>query len=404
MHVLLFEPNHRGHHFVYLARLLPGMLRLPVKITVGTTTEALESREFRLSLAKYRANLDFWTGCQPPRGHPVQKAIRRIGELRTALNAIRPEYVGLIYGDGLWQLLTLLSLVGIRVIPRSMPAEAWLYRGGFTYEDAVSLPHRFRRWLFTRLLRKGIFRTLYLDDELLLRYAETVSGSRTRLILTPNPIEFLPPREKTDAREELGLPTDGRLISSSGMVSIWKGMDRLIRNFIAAASDGRLREDDRLLIAGPHQDEIVALLKSQEVQPWVETGRIIARDEFLSESQMFAVASASDLVVAGYPNHSGRSSIILWSAAAGRPVLAADRGCIGYVVEHEKLGQTANVVEPVVFTQAMVDALNMNWSLDDEARVRSYACWHRIENYQEIGSGLLRELGKKNSCHNSYLK
>ncbi|MEM7625323.1 MAG: glycosyltransferase [Planctomycetota bacterium] len=392
MRLLLFEPNHRGHHFVYLARLLPGMLRLPVKITVGTTPEALESREYKLSLIKHEDRLDWWTGCRLPTGHPLKKAARRARELRAALRDVKPDYVGLIYGDGLWQILTLLSLVGVRLIPRSMPAEAWLYRGGFAYDDATSLPHRLRRWLFARLLRKGIFRTLYLDDELLLRFAESIKGSKTRLVLTPNPIDFLPEKSRADARAELGLPADGRLISSSGMVSPWKGMDRLIHNFVAAAGDGRLRDTDRLLLAGPHSEEIVALLTSDDVKPWVASGRILSRDEFLSEAQMFAVAAASDLVVAGYPQHSGRSSIILWAAAAGRPVLAAARGCIGYVVHQENLGATADVNDPAAFTRAMVDALDAPWTPADAERVRAYAHWHRIENYQHVGATLLRQL------------
>lgn len=392
MKILLFEPNHRGHHFVYLARLLPGMLRLPLQITVGTTPEARGSREYKLSLVKYEDSLDWWTGCRLPTGHPLNKASRRARELRAAIRAVKPGYVGLIYGDGLWQVLTLLALVGIRIIPRSMPAEAWLYRGGFAYDDATSLPHRFRRWLFARLLRRGLFKTLYLDDELLLRFAESIKGSKTKLVLTPNPIDFLPPKDKADARAELDLPADGRVISSSGMVSPWKGMDQLIYNFVAAASDGRLRDTDRLLLAGPHSEEIVAILASDDIKPWVASGRIVSRDEFLSETQMFAVAAASDLVVAGYPQHSGRSSIILWAAAAGRPVLAAERGCIGYVVHQENLGRTVDVNNVPAFTQAVVDTLDAEWTADDAQRVRDYAHWHRIENYQHVGATLLRQL------------
>ncbi|MEL7089007.1 MAG: hypothetical protein AAGL98_11300, partial [Planctomycetota bacterium] len=115
MKALLFEPNHRGHHFVYLARLLPGMLRLPIQITIGTTPEARDSREYRLSLAKHEGRFDWWTGCRRPVGHPFKKAVRRARELRAALREVRPDYIGLIYGDGLWQILTVLSLIGFRV-------------------------------------------------------------------------------------------------------------------------------------------------------------------------------------------------------------------------------------------------------------------------------------------------
>ena len=390
MHVLLFEPNHRGHHFPYLARLLPGILRLPVRVTLATTPEALKSREFEMSLAGFGDRISFWTGCRPPQRTFVQKAWCRVADLRRALRQTRPDAVGLMYGDGLWQIITALDLLGQCPIPRSVTAAAWLYRGGFAYPDNSRRSARIKRRLFTRLLRRGVFDTLYLDDELLHNFAAAIPDAGTAAVLTPNPIDLRPLRPAADARQSLGLPPTGKLISSSGMVSAWKGMDRLIHAFAHAVDHHALSPDTRLLLAGPHGPEILELLRTPAVRPLVDAGRIVSRDAFLDEAQMFDVAAASDLVVAAYPHHSGRSSIILWAAAAGRPVLAAEYGCIGHVVTTQQLGQTFDALDQDRFNQALVQALDLPWTNQDARRVRDYVAWHRIENYQDIGSQWLR--------------
>ena len=145
-----------------------------------------------------------------------------------------------------------------------------------------------------------------------------------------------------------------------------------------------------LLIAGPHDEQIKSLLNNRIAANPDANKFIRSLDRFLSEDEMLLVAAASDLVLAPYPNHSGRSSIILWAAAAGKPVLAVNRGCIQHVVEKEGLDTTCNVRDIDEFATAMGQALQGSWTDEDVARVRAYANWHRVENYQDISSQLIR--------------
>jgi glycosyltransferase involved in cell wall biosynthesis len=148
--------------------------------------------------------------------------------------------------------------------------------------------------------------------------------------------------------------------------------------------------DVHLLLAGPHEAEVKAKLAEPPFAALLSAGRIHSIDRFLDENEMLMVAEASDLVLAAYLNHSGRSSIILWAGAAGKPVIGADRGTIHYVIHKERLGATCNVRDASEFVSTMRLMLDSPWNPEDAQRVREHAQWHRIENYQQLSSELVR--------------
>lgn len=391
--VLFYEPTHTGHHLPYLARMLPGFLRLPLKAVLATTPEAVSSEEYRLSLAPFGDRLELCEECVPRgRSSDLAYAWRRFWEARRLAHKLQPEHLCVMYGHGIWQIWAMLRLLGVRLAPSQTVVELWEYRGGFSYPDANGLGDRVKRWLLRSLLRSGQLQVLQCDDEYLYEYAGCVAGGATEVKLTPNPIKFRDPVEKDEARRTLGIDHAGRYLGCAGMVTRTKGCDLAVRAFAQMAEDvGQASADCRLLLAGPHSDEIKSLLEEAPYRGMVEQGRIVSLDRFLNEDEMFLAAASSDIVLAPYPNHSGRSSIILWAAAAGRPVLAVNRGCIQRVVEQERLGETTVVRDTQAFSQAMRRSLAAPWSAEDVQRVRDYAAWHRIENYQELSSASVRE-------------
>jgi glycosyltransferase involved in cell wall biosynthesis len=391
MRVLFYQPSHTGHHFAYLARMMPGFVDLPIERIVATTAEALRSDEFGATLAAFGDRLEFVTSCTPsPRG-PVRGARHRLRELRQAIGAVRPDHVAVCYADGLWDQAYLSALAGRRPWPRELVVEGWIYRGRFGDAGDRRWKSVVRRQMFRGLVRRGLFRRLHLDHELLHQFALShAAGTPTEVVLTPNPIVLKPEQSKESARRALGLPAEGKWISLSGVIAPFKGADRLLEAFARYAGDGG-GGSARLLLAGPHEEEIRTMLRGEPYRQLVDAGRIVAIDRYLSADEMFLAAAASDVVTAPYPQHQGRSSIILWAAAAGRPSLATDDGCIGYVVRHQRLGMTCDARQVNVLAEAIGRALAMPWTEDDARRVRQYAEFHRVENYQRVASALVRE-------------
>ena len=212
----------------------------------------------------------------------------------------------------------------------------------------------------------------------------------TRVVLTPNPVWLGPPLPLGEARQRMELPVDGRDMSLTASIAPFKGALLLLEAFRRLA-DGGASSTDRLLLAGPHAGPVRQRLAEEPYRSWVADGRILSWDRFLTEEEMYTCAAASDLVVAAYPNHHGRSSIILWAAAAGRPSLGVAWGCIGHVIEQNALGETCDVLDIEKFAERLSLGLSIPWSQADADRVRRYAEFHSIENYQRIGTSLVRE-------------
>ncbi len=388
--LLLYQPNHTGHHYAYLGAMLPGLLELPVELVLATTRVGVESEEFACSLSPYRDRLRIETCCTPPPKSSWRNGCHRAQELVAAVKAIKPDHVFVLYGDGIWQVLGTWSLLGYRPLPRGLPIEAWLYRGGFAYERCRGLGSWLKRWLFSKILRQGPFAVMHLDDEITFEFAQSVSRRVAKVVLTPNPVELWPQITRQEGRAMAGLPDDARLIGCTGMIDGRKGVDLLLRAFRRYVESVQ-SSSDRLVLAGPHHEQIKRLLDEQPYRAMLEGGRIISVDRYLTMREMYNYAAAFDLTVACYPNHSGRSSLILWAAAAGRPSLGTSEGCIGYVIEQNELGWTCDVQDIEGFSRAIIDALGSCWSEQDAARVRQYAEFHSFGNYRRVATGLLRE-------------
>ncbi len=390
MRVLFYEPNPSGHHFAYFARMLPGFIDLPIEIGFATTTAALESPEFEATLAPFADRMELLAVCRPLiKGNPLQNGWRRCRDLAAASRSWKPDHICILYADGIWELAALARTCGYRLLGDGPVMEAWMYRGGFAYPGADGVNDRARRKLFHRFLKQGLFTKIHFDDELLLKFVESLPETKTEVVLPANPVQFREPISTANARAALGIAGDGPIISSSGCIARYKGMHLALDAYARLANQPS--NTARLLLAGPYDAGIKQHISQPPFTELRSSNRFIAIDRYLSEDEMFLVAAASDLVLAPYPNHSGRSSIILWAAAAGKPVLTVDEGCIRYVVETQRLGTTCNIYDADAFAEAMRNAIAAPWTEEDTRRVRDYAAWHRVENYQAMCSALVRE-------------
>lgn len=389
MRVLFYEPNHTGHHFAYLANMLPGFLDLPIKVGLCTTQRALESTEYQKSLKPLESLFEHVPLCRPLlRGKPFRNALRRLSDLRLAIESWNPDHVCISYVDGLWQMFALRSLVPRFNMLRNVTSEAWAFRGAFSYPSTHRRIDIFKQAMWRRLLKQGVFSKVHLHDELLYQFSDSVSGRKSDIALAPDPIDIQPSPTQSESRTQLGIAQDGFLFGCLGVADHRKGVPQSIE---AIASLGK-PPIARLLIAGPHSESVRQLMAEPRYQKLVDDKTIVSIDRFLSQEEMRLTASACDVVLAPYHNHSGRSSIILWAAAAGKPVIAADYGCVRHVVTTNNLGITCDVANVKEFARVMNASINNVWTDQDAARVRQYAQWHRAENYQALSSAFVRQL------------
>ena len=126
--------------------------------------------------------------------------------------------------------------------------------------------------------------------------------------------------DRTDARIELSIPGDARLIVSMGSLRAYKNIPALIRSYLERDDDGSV-----LAVAGkPSSDEL-----RREIEAAArKSDRVRLELSFLSPARMALWLRAADMVVLPYRDINNSGSAIL-ALSANRPVLVPDLGAMG---------------------------------------------------------------------------
>ena len=115
-----------------------------------------------------------------------------------------------------------------------------------------------------------------------------------------------------------------------------------------------------------------------------KTGHVDLRFEerFASEDELIDALDECDVVLAPYLHHEGVSSVPIWAAAAGRPIVTQNSGWIGHEVASNKLGVLCNPANFDELSHAMVTAAkgvrNMVWQPE---QLRRFAAGHSADHF-----------------------
>jgi D-inositol-3-phosphate glycosyltransferase len=166
----------------------------------------------------------------------------------------------------------------------------------------------------------------------------------SRVTIIPYGINNAIPQTKlssTEARRQLGLRDTEKTLLFFGQITPYKGLDYLVSAFQKKSAE---RDDYRLIIAGrakPGREEYWRTIE-EAIQKDVSCGRILARAEFIPDSEIEVYFKAADILVLPY-RHIYQSGILFIGYSFGLPVLAAD---VGSLKEEIVEGETGFVFKP----------------------------------------------------------
>lgn len=387
MRVLIFEPNLTGHHGPYLRHLICGLAALEQETVVATCPQATNSPYFELHLADVAGNVDFDESVLVGRKSTYRYAASMLRGLQRAVQVHRPDHVWVPYADLLTELLGARARCGLKVAwPEGVETEALFFRGRFAYpaERWSKLP---TRWLSRRLIPRANWHLLHLLDpiplQVLRRECPSLAGS---LRLMPDPVEPVTAIQRGEARRRLGIPADGRWIGCTGVLDRRKGIDLLLAAFRRA----ELRDDDRLLLAGP-MNEVLRTLVERDYQDLIQQGRVVTLDRHLSVEEVMQCVMASDVVCVASPFQMGSSSFVIRAAAANRPVLASNFGWTGWAVRQFELGWTTDVRNIEEFSTRLSEAVDAAGHHTPSAKAERFVRYHSPENFKAHWTSRLRE-------------
>lgn len=388
MRLAIYEPDPTGHHFAYVALMVPALTELASELVLITPQSAVDSPEFQLHLAKVANRFRVETAIDPPpRSHSPLSSWRQLRSLRRLLQRIGPDHLYIPYGDTLLSGAAIDRCLGGRAL--DLPeTEVLLLRGGFNYP-----PRDYRQRLMSlvgpRLVRAGAWSRVHHlnpDDWQALRSLGGDFASRCRLMA--DPIEAPSALSRAEARRQLGIPEAGRYIGCTGLIDRRKGMDRLLVAF--RQCERQLRADDRLLLAGPIHREIHEML-NQEFDTDFLHRRLVLIDRHFTVAEIAEAVAALDVVCTPYPTHRHSASIVIRAASHERYVLGAAIGWMERTIHQFGLGRTCNVLDSNAFATAIPASLDAAVDFNLTEIGRRFARFHSADNFAAQWCVRLRE-------------
>ena len=386
MRVMVYEPLESGHRFAYLSHLLPAMHAFGVEPILVTSEKAYRSEAFKTQLGRHVSAFEVDATVELPERRP-QWALA--SQFEKSLKRIQPGHCFVPVGDEISQVTGARAFVGMASAAKDIETEVLHFRGGFGYDLSVSRMATWKRRIAKRLLLNTPWQTFFhLDAFQLASLCKGQEQFSERCVVMPDGVESPPQVTKWEARDELGISGDGRVIGCAGGINQRKGIDLLLRAF--ATAQPQLRATDQLLLAGP-MDHHVKQLVATQFRHLVDSKKLICFDRYLTVREFALVLPAMDVVSTPYPVHTGSSSIVIRAAAVGRPVVAADVDWIGRTVKKFALGRTCQVRDEVEFSAAIVEALDDSekFCLTEEAK--QFVQFHSIENFSATWLGRLSQ-------------
>jgi glycosyltransferase involved in cell wall biosynthesis len=384
--VLVHQQFHLGHHYQYVAHLLPSLIPLVDEVVVAITPDGASSTEYRAFLAPFepRVGFDVILPDATP-SLPRKQRWRLHNDLRCAVRRTRPDYVLVPSGDAQATFLPVFHLAGLGALPYHCPAEFGIHYGlGI---GAVGMLAKIKDWLQRKnFVWSGANRVHVVSFLFYEQFRRCEPSFAERLSLMPHPVPPNPRLTKLESRRVLAIPEDGRYIGLAASIDSRKA----IGEFLAAFRDAAASRLDRVLLAGfivPSQMRII----ESSFQDLIERGQLILKAGFLDSATFQHVLTALDVVCTPYPAFGGLSSTLLEGVAAGRPVLANAHGWSQAIIERFELGWTCDIHDHDRFVEAIRSALDNAASYSESEATKRLLAFHAPSNFGAVWVQRIRE-------------
>lgn len=356
MRVLIFEPDHGGHRYTYVRHLLTGLKPLKgidaIKVVISRKGHA--SDEYAEQIKPFENDVEILSELDIHKSSPLDGARQLYTTLRETLKRHESDHLYVPSADGLSQVLGARALVpGGRVIPKHTVSEAVQHRGSFAYppQDASD---RVKFALSFKTIEKAPWDRIHFVDPIAYEGAKVLSKKLSaRCDMLADPVDEVQTINKKQARKNLGIPQDGRYVGVAGAINKRKGCDVLLAAFDMA----KLKDNDRLILAGRASEGIRELIESK-YQHHIDSGRLLFFDRYLSNDELAWALSSMDVVCPAGHRHIGLSNVALRAVAANRLILGSTAGWTGRVVPAFGLGVVCDLSNAGEFASGLEQALD----------------------------------------------
>jgi len=221
---------------------------------------------------------------------------------------------------------------------------------------------RLQQWrekiLLKQVLRQPQLHTLFNLDPLVGQYIDRLSRPFSKAISLPDPVQItsVSVSQITQLRQRLSIAEGRQVFLLFGALNGRKGIYQLLEA-IAQLPEALGEKMCLVLVGQANSQEQVQMLCQIETLLHHSPVQIISHYEFVPEADVPIYFQMADVVLAPYQKHIGMSGILIWAAAAQKPVLSSNYGLMGELVRRYQLGLAVDSSRPADITQGLAQFL-----------------------------------------------
>ncbi|HEY0163046.1 MAG TPA: glycosyltransferase [Edaphobacter sp.] len=211
------------------------------------------------------------------------------------------------------------------------------------------------RSLTCRVLRDADFTITVSGDLLRTAHALGAPVERSGAILNGCDTSIFHPRDRAQAREALGVPSDAEAVVYVGRLDMAKGLSELVAA-VASLREKRPRMHVWIVGDGPARQELVDAIEANGV-----TGQITLVPS-RPTGEIAQWMAASDLIT--LPSYrEGCPNVVIEALASGRPVVATRVGGIPELMD-DSCGRLVTARDAAALAQAFDEVLAQSWDAE----------------------------------------
>jgi glycosyltransferase involved in cell wall biosynthesis len=351
-HLLIYEPRIEGHHLSWLRFITEDFLSAGLRLTLAVDSRPEAEAKVREHLGELQSEVTLMSARRGSKNWWKAKA----GGVAECLRESGAENVFLCAFDEIASDCWRRAAFGLYPPKMLQGRMGGIYHRGQFLSASKWSPKRLHKQLgFQKILGQGWLRQLIFLDEYLVEDLRTkYPGAPIHYLPMPCP-EGLAGGNQNDARRQLGLPVDKRVMLFYGTGARRKGLHLAVE---------AMRELGRELPA--------FLLCAGQLNPEDETARTLGElvrqdrakliNKYVSAEEEKLCFAAADVVLLPYLHHFGGSAVLSQAAAAGRMVIASDEELTGKLTRGHGLGLLFPTGDAAALRERMREATLMDAS------------------------------------------
>jgi glycosyltransferase involved in cell wall biosynthesis len=345
--ILIIEVEHRGHHLVsYLQSIIKKIQEKKIQCYLITTSEALKSIEYKFFIKSIHANIKVFTLAE-------QFQIKRRGKFSILLFQIVMYFkikflvktlikkninFDLIYINTLDHFEKIFSILG--PFAKNIPIICILLNIKFHFNKMIYKKTSNATWiyefLFKRLISFKNIKKIIVLDELFIKYLKLRNiDCNKKIFLIPEMGEIKIIQNKNYLRNFFKIPKKNKVMLIYGIINMIKGINEAIFSLLIY----KHIENLTIMIVGKQDQQIKALMNTENIKNLLKDKKIIIIDEFISEELERKIFSVADFGWAGYVYGSqSTSGFLIQACSAGLPIISNNTSLTTHHVKKNKLG------------------------------------------------------------------